>query len=131
MPRAAGAGVVFGGVTRDGWPVVLAISPDAKRLRGSVIALVLRCTSGAVFADADGFGGLAVGPRGNVHVAGSIPAVTTPAVSMTGGSHAMVGTLNRRRETFSGRWRLRLNFKLDNGQINHCDSGWVGFSARL
>ena len=69
--------------------------------------------------------------RGKVHAVQSIPAFTTPEVAMTGGSHTISGTLNRPRLTFTGSWRLQLNFRESNGQIDHCDSGTVGFRALL
>ena len=132
MARAAGPGVVvFGGVTRQNWPVVLVISPNARQLRLGLIGLRVSCTSGASFAIDDAFGALAISRRGKVHAVQSIPAVTTPNVAMTGGSHAISATLNRRRGTFTGSWRLQLNFREPNGQIDHCDSGQVSFRALL
>jgi hypothetical protein len=129
VPRAAS--VVLGGLTGHGWPVVLTLSPNGKRLTLAVTGVDMSCTSGASFSTADALGDVAIGRRGKVHATRGIPAITSPSVSITGGFHTLSGTLNRRRLTFSGSWRLHLDFQMPNGQADHCDSGRVRFTARL
>jgi hypothetical protein len=131
VPRAAAHSIVFGGLTSQNWPVVLAISPNVPRLRLAVIGLHMSCSSGGSFAVNDAFGGLAIGRTGKVHAAAAIPGETTPNVTLTGGSHAISATLHFRQATFTGWWHLHLDYMLPDGTADHCDSGRVGFSARL
>jgi hypothetical protein len=128
---AAARPVVLGGLTQRGWPVVLSISRDTRRLNAAVIALDMSCTSGGSFTARDAFGNLAIHRNGRVHVARSILPIAGSTVSITGGSHALNGTLNRRRMTFSGWWHLHVDFQTSSGQTDHCDSGRVNFAATL
>jgi hypothetical protein len=131
MPRAASRSIVFGGLSGQNWPVVLAISPNTRRLRLVVIGLEMTCSSGGSFAVSDAFGALAIGPTGKVHAAGTIPSITVPNVTITGGSHWMKGVLHRRSATFTGSWHLHLDYRLSDGTADHCDSGVVRFGAQL
>lgn len=130
-PRAASRSVVFGGLSGQGWPVVLAISPNTRRLRFGVIGLQMSCSSGGSFAVEDSFGALAIGPTGKVHAAETIQSITVPNVTITGGSHWMKGVLHRRSEVFTGSWHLHLDYRFSDGTADHCDSGVVGFGAQL
>jgi len=125
------SGEVLGGFTSQGWPVVVEISKDAKRINTIGIGLDMSCTSGQQAGLRDGWVRLPVGPRGKVHATLTIPASPGSSVSLTGGSDSLTGTLNRRRLTFSGVWELILMFKDSTGHVDKCDSGRVTFAARL
>jgi hypothetical protein len=130
-PRAASRSIMFGGLTGQNWPVVVAISPNGRHLRLAVIGLRMSCTSGRSFAVEDAFGILPIGPAGNVHAAETIPSITVPNVTITGGSHWMKGVLHRRSAVFSGSWHLHLDYRFSDGTADHCDSGVVRFGAEL
>jgi hypothetical protein len=131
VPRASSRSIVFGGLSAQNWPVVLAISPNSRRLRLAVIGVRMGCSSGGSFAVEDAFGGLAIGATGKVHAAGRIRPVPLPNVSLIGGSHSMTGVLHRRSSTFTGFWHLHLDYRLSDGTTDHCDSGVVAFVAQL
>jgi hypothetical protein len=132
--RAQAAAVpdtVWGGVTDQEWPVMFVIRNGAKRLRAGLIALEMSCTSGATFMGRDAVVNLPIGKTGKVSGSRSIAPVSEAGISLTGGSHSLAATVNRRSLTISGTWRLHLDFQLSNGQPDHCDSGAVRFFARL
>jgi hypothetical protein len=124
-------GEVLGGFTSQGWPVVIAISKDGKRINAIGIGLDMSCTSGLNYGLRDFGSSIRLGPRGKIHLTAVIPPSPGSGVSLTGGSDSLTGTLNRQRLTFSGVWELILMFKDSTGQVDKCDSGRVTFAARL
>jgi hypothetical protein len=126
------AGNVLGGITSQGWPVVVEISKNGKRIDQVAIGLNMSCTSGIKYGFDDGWNRLPFGPHGKIHASAVIPPSPAPSgESFTGGSDSLTGTLNRQKSTFSGVWDLILTFKDSTGHADKCDSGRVTFSARL
>lgn len=125
------AGQVLGGLTSQGWPVVMQVSQNGKRIDDIVIGLDMRCTSGETFSTQDGFVHLRIGPTGQVRGAVTVPPSSQSGSSFAGATQSLTGKLNRKRATFSGAWRLHVMFSLSNGQTDTCDSGRVTFAARL
>lgn len=127
------AGHVLGGVTSQGWPVVITLSSNGMWFAREVVALEMSCTSGGTFTAPAGGGRVAIGPNGSVNAAGTIPGSPASAGSsgLTGGSESFTGRLNRKRGTFSGTWHMHLSFAMQGGQTDECDSGQVSFTARL
>jgi hypothetical protein len=122
---------VWGGVTDQEWPVMFIIPNGAKRLRSGLIALEMSCTSGHTFTGKDAVVNLPIGKTGKVSGSRPIAPVSESGVSLTGGSHSLAATVDRRSLTISGTWRLHLDFQLSNGQRDNCDSGVVRFFAKL
>jgi hypothetical protein len=125
------AGHVLGGFTSQGWPVVLEISGNGKRIALVATGLDMGCTSGSGGPLEDGWQQLPIRAKGKVHAAITLPPFAGATVSITGGSRSFSGRFNRARSAFSGQWRLHLDFKYSNGQTDHCDSGRVTFTATL
>jgi hypothetical protein len=120
------------GLTSEGLPIVLRIAPNGRRLRVAVTVLEMRCTSGNSFLLPDGVINLGIKPNGRVRETAALPpSSVSSGVSVTGGSRSFSATVNRRRWTASGSWRLQVNFATSSGQRDSCDSGIVGFDAIL
>lgn len=132
-PRSASpaGGHALGGFNVQGWPVVVEVSGNAKRIQLAVTGLNMSCSSGARFPLQEGWQHLAVARNGRIHAARTIPAIPGSAVSITGGFHSFAAVMNRRQATIFGSWRLHLDFRAADGSTDHCDSGLVGFAARL
>jgi hypothetical protein len=132
-PRAAtpAAGRALGGFNVQGWPIVLEVSGNAKRIQLTVTGLNMTCTSGARFPVQAFWQRLTVARNGRVRAARPMLPVPGSPVSITGGSDSFAGLLNRRQATIFGAWRLHVDYGLPHGQSDHCDSGLVGFAARL
>ena len=132
-PRSAtpAGGHALGGFDVQGWPVVLEVSGNAKRIELAAAGLTMSCTSGSHFGVAVYWQQLSVARDGRVRAAKSIPPMAGPQVSVTGGSRSFDALLNRRQATIFGAWRLHVDYRLADGRTDHCDSGLVGFAARL
>lgn len=128
---AAAAGPMLGGFTAQGWPAVVQLSADRRRLAVAEIGLTLNCTSGNELDLPVDAGPVPVASTGSFHIARTIPAQPGNPVSLTGGSESFSGVLHRASSTLSGTWRMRLNFTASDGTADHCDSGPVHLSARL
>jgi hypothetical protein len=120
-------GQALGGFTSQGWPVVIEMSPNGKRIALVATGLEMRCTSGVRVPLEDAWFRLPIRPNGKV--AGAI--TIRPSKLITGGSDSFSGMFNRRRSTFSGVWELDLKLVSSGGQTGQCDSGRVAFNARL
>jgi hypothetical protein len=132
-PRSASpaGGRALGGFNVQGWPVVLEISGNAKRIQLAATGLNMSCSSGARFPIEAGWQRLAMARDGRIQAARTIPPDSGSAVSISGGSRSFAAVLNRRQATIFGAWRLHLEFRSVDGRTDHCDSGLVGFAARL
>jgi hypothetical protein len=132
-PRSASpaGGHALGGFNIQGWPVVVEVSGNAKRIQLAVTGLNLSCSSGAQFPVQEFWQRLAVARNGRIQVSRTIPAASGSRVSITGGFHSFAAVMNRRQATMFGAWRLHLDFRSADGSADRCDSGLVGFAARL
>jgi hypothetical protein len=126
MTPGPAAGRTLGGITSQGWPVVIKVSKNSRKITAVRLGLDLHCTSGLDLPFGDGFVRLPVTPTGKVKAT----AIITASSPVTGGTDALSGRLNRSAGTFTGVWDLHLNFS-DNGQSDSCDSGRVTFTAVL
>jgi hypothetical protein len=125
------AGEVLGGLTSQGWPVVLEVSGNGKHFSLIRTGLAMRCTSGDSFALLAGGPNLPIGSDGRTRDTAQIPPSPGSPISLIGGTETFGGRLNRKRSTFAGTWQLHLTFLLANGQMDQCDSGRVKLTARL
>jgi hypothetical protein len=125
------SGMVLGGFTSQGWPVVFELSRAGRLVILGATGLDLTCTSGNQFPVEDGWQLLTVAKDGRVTGSESIPAQQGQGDTLTGGSHSLTGRFNRQRSTFRGTWRMQLNFTNADGTSDTCQSGPVTFSLTL
>jgi hypothetical protein len=128
---ALGRGTILGGFTSQGWPIVIKLSSDHRRIARVGIGLDMRCASGSQFALRDGAGPVPIGAGRKVHMAATISPTSGSSVSIVGGSDVFAGTLAPGRTAFSGVWDLRLAFATADGHTDTCDSGRVTFAATV
>jgi hypothetical protein len=130
---AARRGVVLGGVTKDGWPVVLQMTRNVKTVRRAVMAIRTQCTSGQSFIDHDTYVKLRVGKSGRFSSSfGPETNPTPPAPGITEIAQGSIsGRFNKARTRVSGTWRLTFVDKNAAGATtNTCDSGMVAWHAQ-
>jgi hypothetical protein len=131
LPDAAARGKVLGGFTSQGWPVVIQMTPNGKRIEMVVTGLMMTCTSGDQVPMEDAWVTLPIRSRGRVNVAETVnPSASSPS-SFAGATHSLSGKFNHARTSFTGRWHLHIAFTETSGQRVDCDSGQVGVSARI
>jgi hypothetical protein len=127
----APAGLFFGGVTPQSWPIVLELDRRARRVARIVTGLDMTCTSRENFSTTDGFTGLPISSRGRFRMTYGpqrIDAGGTPA-EIQG---SITGRRSRSRSSFKGTWTYRVTFYDAAGTtaVDTCESGLVSWRAR-
>jgi hypothetical protein len=126
----APSGVVFGGVTPQSWPVVVAINKARNRVEQVVIGLDMTCTSGDSFGTSDGFQALKLSRKGRFSTtfgperidAGGVPADVESKV---------IGRLSGNRASMRGVWSLKITIYDPTGTsvLDTCESGLISWRA--
>lgn len=122
---------MLGGFTSQDWPVVVQLTNHGNRMRLALAALQLSCSQddGGPFEDA--WSGVPIPKSGKINLSDQIPAEPGLGVSLTGGSHSLSGSFNRKRTEFRGTWREHLTFVSTSGETDQCDSGAVSVIVTL
>lgn len=125
-------GKVLGGFTSQGWPAVIDISRNGRRIVDARIGITMTCSLGDSFGTRDGWSRVPIARGGSVHAMTGITPVSDGTIKLVGGSDSLTGVVNRKRWTFHGVWHLQLTFEdTSTGQTDQCDSGQVAFDAIL
>jgi hypothetical protein len=124
-------GAVFGGVTPQGWPVVVALNQARNRVDRVAIGLDMTCTSGDSFGTSDRFQALKLSRKGRFSTtfgpqridAGGVPADVESRV---------VGRMSADRASVRGIWSLRITLydPATAAVVDTCESGLVSWKAR-
>ena len=127
---AAAAGVTFGGVTPQGWPVVIQFNKSQRRVVRAVIGLQLRCTSGGFANMSDGFVNLPVNTRRKFRARFGPITQRYDDGTTYDIEGSISGALNRARSKVSGTWHLKVTDHDSAGAVTDtCDSGSVRWTA--
>ena len=123
-------GLVFGGITPQNWPVVVALNKARNRVDQVVIGLDMTCTSGDSFGTSDGFRALKLSKNGRFGTtfgperidAGGVPADVESKV---------IGRMSRERGSMRGIWSLKITIYDATGTnvLDTCESGVVSWTA--
>jgi hypothetical protein len=128
---AAAAGVTFGGLTAQGWPVVIQFNKSQRRVVRAVIGLELRCTSGGFANMPDGFVNLRVNTRRKFRASFGPITQRYDDGSTYDLEGSISGALNRARSKVSGKWHLKVTDHDSAGAVTDtCDSGSVRWTAK-
>lgn len=118
----------FAGLTSKGWPVLLRVSRDARRLTRAVAGIEYNCSAGGTFAIPDGWNGLPI-RRGRFR--GAVRRSFMDKGLLVDESGTIAGRLNRSRTRIDGSWRtVRLERTATGAIVDVCDSGTLRFTAR-
>jgi hypothetical protein len=130
--RPALAGVMFGGVTAAGEPVVIQVSRDGREIVKAAIALHQQCqSSGATVFVPDDYVHVPISATGAFQTGGEwgFPLTEPPVTGVTDTGH-LSGQFNRAMTSVTGTWSLLAVFNNATGAtVDRCDSGAVGFTA--
>ena len=128
---AAVAGVTYGGVTRQGWPVVIELARTQRRVVRADIGLDLRCTSGDLVSYPDRYVNLRVNTRRKFRARFGPETQRNDDGTTSDWSGSISGALNRARSKMSGTWRLKLTDYDNAGAVTDtCDSGSISWTAK-
>ena len=127
---AAAAGVTFGGLTSQGWPVVVQFNKSQRRVVRAVIGGQLRCTSGAFANMSDGYVNLPVNTRRKFRASFGPITERNDDGTTYDIEGSITGALNSARSKVSGKWHLKITDHDNAGAVTDtCDSGSVGWTA--
>ena len=126
----AAAGAVYGGVTDDGFGLVVEANKSRSKIVRMATGLKLNCTSGGSFNVPDGWNRLRVKKS---KFSATFGPVTNPnedgtSIVLEG---AVSGKFNRSKTTLSGTWSLKLTAHDATGAVvDTCDSGTINWTAK-
>jgi hypothetical protein len=128
---AAAAGVVYGGVTPDGFGLMVEVNKSRRKVVRMVTGLQMACTSGSTVIVPDNWTDLRVSKRGKFSASFG-PAVERNADGTTTDVEGTVsGKFNSSRTSVSGTWALKLTHRDAAGTaLDTCDSGIVNWKAK-
>jgi hypothetical protein len=121
-------GGIFGGYTTKGWPVVIEVSRNGKRIKRAVAGIASPCTSGKGLTGPDGWRNLPIHGRRFSSTYRESEAQDGLVFEASG---TLSGRLNRKRNRISGTWSQTVVVRDPAGAtVDTCKSGSLGFTAR-
>jgi hypothetical protein len=128
---AAATGLVYGGQTAQGWPVVIELQKNRRRVVKAVVGLTLRCTSGDFDHYWDPYTDLAVNTKRKFRASFGPDTERNDDGTTTDFEGSFSGALNRARSKVSGKWRFKVTYYDTAGAVTDtCDSGSVRWTAK-
>ena len=128
---AAAAGVVYGGVTPQGYGLMVEVNKSRRQIVRMHTGLQLSCTSGAGFAVPDNWVRLRISRNGGFSASFGPSVRRNDDGTSVDAEGTIRGKFNSSRTSVSGRWTLKLTARDATGAVTDtCDSGIVNWKAR-
>lgn len=125
------AAVVYGGFTPQGFPVVIELSKDRRRVVRAAIALRMPCTAGGAAVQPDDYRDLRVSRTGKFRVSFGPVTFRNDDGTTTDWQGKAIGVLNDAKTKLAGTWQLKLVDHDAAGAVTDtCDSGTVAWRAK-
>jgi hypothetical protein len=125
------AGVFYGGLTSQGWAVVIQVTKNGRQVTSAATGLHMTCSTGVTANVPDRYARLRVNKRRKFSLSFGPDTVRNDDGTTTDFEGRISGAFNRARSKVSGRWRLQATDHDGTGAvIGTCDSGIVRWSAR-
>jgi hypothetical protein len=127
---ATAVGVVYGGVTDDGFGLMVETNKSRGKIVRMATGLTLRCTSGGSFSVADGWSKLSVKKRKFSATFGPVTERNDDGttVDLEG---FVSGKFNRSKTSVSGTWSFKGTEHDGTGVVTDtCDSGTIRWTAK-
>jgi hypothetical protein len=130
-PSATAVGNTYGGVTSQGFPVVVTMNATRRQVVRAVAAVDAKCTSDLALTIPDRFTKLAVTKGGKFRVVYGPYTVRNDDGTTTDWQGRMTGALNDAKTKIVGTWRLIASDHDATGAVTDtCDTGLLTWSAR-
>jgi hypothetical protein len=127
---APAAGVVYGGVTGDGFGLMVETNKSRSKIVRMATGLELKCTSGDSFYMPDSWGKLAV-KKGKFRATYGPETQSMDSGGTVDIEGAVTGKFNRSKTRISGTWSLRGTEHDTTGAVTDtCDSGTIHWTAK-
>ena len=124
------SGVVYGGVTDDGFGLMVETNKSRRNIVRIATGLKLNCTSGVTFSTPDGWSKLSVNKRKFSATFGPLTERNDDGttVDLQG---AVSGKFNRAMTSISGTWSFKATEHDATGAVTDtCDSGTINWTAK-
>lgn len=123
--------MVYGGVTSQGWPVVVEVNRNRRLVVRAGTALRLDCSTGSFANLPDTYVRLPVNKRRKFRSSFGPDTQRNSDGTTSDFSGSVSGAFNRARSKVSGRWHLHVtDYDSSGAVIGTCDSGTVRWSAK-
>jgi hypothetical protein len=133
-PRATitgAGGTVYGGVTAQGFPVVIETSKNGRKVAEATIAITLDCTSGAIATLPDDYEAIKVSKKRKFSVSFGPVTTRNDDGTTTDYQGSLSGKFNKSRTNASGTWSFKVVEHAASGATTDtCDSGSVSWKAK-
>jgi hypothetical protein len=127
---APSAGVVYAGVTPQGFPVMVEVNKSGRQVVRAAAGINVTCVSGLSFALPAGWSKLTIRQRAFNGSFGP-ETETNPDGTTLEVEEAVNGKFNSSRSRVSGRWSLKITSRDAAGTVlDTCDSGSVSWTAK-
>jgi hypothetical protein len=128
---AATTGVVYGGRTAQGFPVMIEVNSTKRRVVQAVIGLRLTCSSGSAPSFPDRWINLTVNRKRKFSGRFGPETQRNPDGTRVDSQGSISGAFNRARTKVSGKWQLKLTaYDATGAVVDTCDTGLLGWSAK-
>jgi hypothetical protein len=128
---AAGGAVVYGGVTPDGFGLMVEVNKSQRKIVRMATGLRMPCTSGDLYITPDNWTDVRVSRRGKFGASYGPAVQRNDDGTTTDVEGTVSGKFNSSRTSVSGTWSLKLTHRDTAGTVlDTCDSGIVRWKAR-
>ncbi len=128
---AAQTGHVLGGVTAQGWPIVIELNRTGRQIGQALVGMDLKCTSGDQDSFPYSFRRVSITKQGRFRYSFTPQTQRLPDGTTEDYAGGISGQLNRTGTTASGRWQFKETFYDNTGALSDtCESSNVGWSAK-
>ena len=122
------AGVVYGGLTSNGWPLTVEVTRNGRMVKQVLGAISSPCSLGGSFIFPSTWRDLRIS-RSGAFRASYDDSFVDEGYEVTI-SETFAGKFNRKRTKLTGRWRAASTFRDRDGTVDVCDSGLLRFTAK-
>ena len=121
----------YGGVTGQGFPVIVDVSKTGRQVVRAVVAVRLTCTAGGVATLPDSYQRLTVSKTGRFSSSFGPQTVRNPDGTTTDVQGSMSGAFNAARTKVSGKWSFKLTDHDATGAVTDtCSLASVSWTAK-
>jgi hypothetical protein len=129
--RAAAPGVVYGGATSTGWPVVVELNKKHRKVVRAATAVRLQCTSGGAPTVSDAYAGLKISKNGRFSSSFGPETQRNDDGTTTDFQGSIAGKLNKAQTKITGTWSLTATDHDANGAVTDtCSATDVSWHAK-
>jgi hypothetical protein len=122
------AGVIYGGMTSNGWPVVVEVTRDGRMVKRVVGGMSAKCSQGGMYSFPSQWRYLRIS-RSGAFKASFNDSWLDEGVEVTA-AETFVGKFNRARTRLTATWRASTTFRMPDGTVDVCDTGALRVTAR-